>query len=334
MKEGSYYIFQSGTIKRKDNTVRLCIEKDGKTIQRDLPIERIRDLYIFGEVNLNSKLLNFLGQNKVIVHLFNYYGYYTGSFYPREQYVSGALLVNQVGHYTDPDKRLTLAKCFVTGEYENIYRNLRYYKGRGKDVSQAIDMINRLYSHVKYCKNIPELMGMEGNIKKTYYSTWQNIINTGIDFERRERRPPKNMINTLISFTNTLIYTKVLSEIYKTSLNPTISYLHEPSEKRFSLALDIAEIFKPLLADRLIFSILNKKIISENDFEKGVDNICMKEKAVQKITEELNKRCKTTISHKDLGRDISYLYLMRLECYKIIKHLMGEQEYVPFKIWW
>ena len=79
---------------------------------------------------------------------------------------------------------------------------------------------------------------------------------------------------------------------------------------------------------------LNKKAIGENDFEKGIDNICLKEKAVRKITEELNKRCKTTISHKDLGRDTSYQYLMRLECYKIIKHLMGAKEYVPFKIWW
>lgn len=334
MKESSYYLFQSGTIKRKDNTVHLCMEKDGEIVKRDLPIERIHDLYIFGEVNLNSKLLNFLGQNRVIVHFFNYYGHYTGSFYPREQHVSGALLVKQVEHYADPVKRLDLARCFVTGEYENIYRNLRYYKSRGKDVSQAIDMINRLYSHVKYCKNVPELMGMEGNIKKTYYGAWQNIINTEIDFERREKRPPKNMINTLISFTNMFVYAKVLSEIYKTSLNPTVSYLHEPSEKRFSLALDIAEIFKPLIADRLIFSMLNKRAIGENDFEKGIDHICLKEKSVRKITEELNKRCKTTISHKDLGRDTSYQYLMRLECYKIIKHLMGGKEYMPFKIWW
>lgn len=70
--------------------------------------------------------------------------------------------------------------------------------------------------------------------------------------------PPDNMINSLISFVNTLIYTKVLSEIYHTQLNPTISYLHEPGVRRFSLSLDIAEVFKPLIGDRLIFTVKSK----------------------------------------------------------------------------
>ena len=80
-----------------------------------------------------------------------------------------------------------------------------------------------------------EIMGIEGNIRKVYYSAWSKIINQQIDFEKRVKRPPDNMINTLISFINTLSYTTCLSEIYKTQLNPTISYLHSPGDRRFSL---------------------------------------------------------------------------------------------------
>lgn len=83
--------------------------------------------------------------------------------------------------------------------------------------------------------------------------------------------PPDNMINSLISFVNTLIYTKVLSEIYHTQLNPTISYLHEPGVRRFSLSLDIAEVFKPLIGDRVIFSLLNRKQITEDSFTKELN---------------------------------------------------------------
>ena len=142
------------------------------------------------------------------------------------------------------------------------------------------------------------------------------------------------MINSLISYVNSLIYTKVLTEIYQTQLNPTISYLHEPGERRFSLSLDIAEIFKPLIGDRLIFSLLNKNQITEKSFTKDLNYLHLEKSASQVIASELEKRMSTTIKHKDLGREVSYRYLMRLEVYKLIKHILGEKEYVPFEIWW
>ena len=329
--EQSYYIFSNGQLKRKDNTLQLCLE-NGQ--DRDIPIERVRDIYVFSEMTFNTKLINFLSQNGVIIHFFNYYDFYAGSFYPRERQVSGALLIKQVEHYTDPQKRLILAKEFVSGAYENIYRNLRYYNGRGKDVSNTIEEISVLYSHVKYCQNVQELMGVEGNIHKSYYAAWQKIIDVDINFERREKRPPNNMINTLISFINSIIYTKVLTEIYKTQINPTISYLHEPSTKRFSLSLDIAEIFKPLIADRLIFSLLNKRIVTEKDFDHEVEYIRMKDTVVKKIMVAIDDYLQKTIKHKTLNRDVSYQHLMRLEIYKLIKHLTGIEEYKAFRIWW
>lgn len=327
----SYYIFSNGQIKRKDNSLQLCKE-DGEN--RDIPIERVKDIYIFSEMTLNTKLLDFLSQNGVMVHFFNYYEFYTGSFCPREKHVSGALLVKQVEYYTDMEKRMEIAREFINGAYDNIYRNLRYYNTRGKDVSKQMKEIETLSSHIKYCKDVQELMGIEGNIRKVYYSAWDTIIDVEIDFEKRTKRPPDNMINTLISFVNSVIYTKVLSEIYKTQANPTISYLHEPSVKRFSLSLDIAEIFKPLIADRLIFSLLNKKIIDENDFDQDVDCIRMKDSVAKKIMEALDARLKTTIKHRDLNRDVSYNHLIRLEVYKLIKHLMGADKYKAFRIWW
>ena len=159
-------------------------------------------------------------------------------------------------------------------------------------------------------------------------------MNQNIKFEKRIMHPPDNMINSLISFVNSLIYTKVLSEIYKTQLNPTISYLHEPGVRRFSLALDIAEIFKPLIGDRLIFSLLNKKQITEDSFTKELNFLHLKKEASRLIMKQLDERLEKTITHEELGRKVSYQHLMRLECYKLVKHLMGEKEYEGFRIWW
>lgn len=217
---------------------------------------------------------------------------------------------------------------------DNIYRNLRYYNSRGKDVESPMKKIDLLRKNLSDVKKIEELMGVERNIRKEYYSAWNEIVNQNIKFEKRIMHPPDNMINSLISFVNSLIYTKVLSEIYKTQLNPTISYLHEPGVRRFSLALDIAEIFKPLIGDRLIFSLLNKKQITEDSFTKELNFLHLKKEASRLIMKQLDERLEKTITHKELGRKVSYQHLMRLECYKLVKHLMGEKEYEGFRIWW
>ena len=328
----SYYLYKSGRLQRKDNTLEIIYKDNSKKV---IPVERVEDIYVMTEFDFNTALLNFLSQYGIKVHFFNYYGFYTGTYYPKETLVSGKLLIKQVEHYTDNEKRIKIAKAFIDSASYNIHRNLVYYKNRGKDLEEYIKEIEYFRNQIDKCKDVNELMGIEGNIRKVYYGSWNEIINQDIKFEKRVKNPPDNAINSLISYVNTIIYTRVLSEIYKTQLNPTISYLHEPSERRFSLCLDIAEIFKPLIGDRLIFSMLNKKQITEKDFEKGLNFLYIKDKPRMEITKEIDKRLQTTIKHKKLDREVSYEYLIRLEVYKLIKYLLGDEEnYEGFKIWW
>ena len=327
----SYYLYKSGRLQRKDNTLQIEY-KDG--IKKVIPVERVNDIYVMTEFDLNTNLLNFLSQYGISVHFFNYYGFYTGTYYPKEQLVSGKLLIKQVEHYTDKRKRIKIAQQFIDAASYNILKNLKYYQNRGKDLELYIKEIESLRKYITLSKNVKELMGIEGNIRKIYYDAWNIIINQDIAFEKRVKNPPDNAINSLISYVNTIIYTRVLAEIYKTQLNPTISYLHEPSERRFSLCLDIAEIFKPILADRLIFSMLNKNQITEKDFEEGLNFLYIKENARKEITKEMDAKLQTVIKHKKLGKEVSYEYLIRLEIYKLIKYLLEDEEYEGFKIWW
>ncbi len=327
----SYYLYKSGRIQRKDNTLEIVYKDNTK---KSIPVERVDDIYVMTEFDFNTSLLNFLGKYGIFVHFFNYYGFYTGTYYPKEGLVSGKLLVKQVEHYSDLNKRLKIAKSFIDSASYNIYRNLVYYNNRGKDLTKYMEEIEHLRKQIPLCNDVQELMGIEGNIRKTYYDSWNIIINQDIDFEKRIKNPPDNAINSLISYVNTIIYTRTLSEIYKTQLNPTISYLHEPSERRFSLCLDVSEIFKPILADRLIFSMLNKKQITEKDFEEGLNFLYIKENARKEITKEIDKRLQTTIKHRKLDREVSYEYLIRLELYKLIKYFTEDIPYEGFKIWW
>ncbi|MFZ3170617.1 MAG: type I-B CRISPR-associated endonuclease Cas1b [Carboxydocellales bacterium] len=327
----SFYLFANGELHRKDNVLRVTTP-EGRF--KDIKVEMTRDIYVFGEVSLNTKCLNYAGQLSMPIHFFNYYGFYTGSFYPKEANVSGKLLIEQVNHYTEHSKRLEIAKEFIEAASYNILRNLRYYNERDRDLEACMSDIKALRRGIAQVQDVNELMGVEGSIRRAYYSGWKEIINQEIDFEKRVKRPPDNMINALISFVNSLVYVTCLTEIYKTQLHPAVSYLHSAGERRFSLCLDIAEVFKPLIADRLIFSMLNKNMLTEKDFERESNFCYLKESGRKRLLEKYDEGLMRTIQHKGLNKNVSYRYLIRLECYKLIKHLMGDKKYEGFTIWW
>jgi len=324
------YLFSNSNIKRKDNT--LMFEIDGKKVFR--PVESVSDIFLFSEHTLNTKLLNFLGREKIPLHVFNYYGFYSGSFFPREQYLSGHVTIRQAAHYLDGQKRRAIAFEILNAAASNILTNLTYYKNRGRDVEVKIAQIKELKASLKTADSVPYLMGIEGNIRDLYYSVFAEIVRNKVEFEKRVKRPPDNFINTLISFGNSLVYTSVLSEIYRTQLDPTISFLHEPGYRRYSLALDIAEIFKPIILDRMIFSMVNKNEITEKDAEKTLQHCYLKDQGRMKFLRKYDERLKKTVKHKKLNRHVSYKRLIRLECYKIVKHILGEEKYTGFKMWW
>jgi CRISPR-associated protein Cas1 len=327
----NYYISSNGKLKRKDNSLSFSTE-DG--IAKYIPIEDVDSIYLFGELDINTSLLNFIGQKGITIHVFNYYGFYSGSFNPKESLNSGFVYVKQVEHYLDKCKRLFIAKEFISVASYNISRNLKYYQRRGKDLNEYIIFIDNLRETIDGVKAINELMGIEGNIRKAYYKSFNIIINQEIDFEKRIKHPPDNMMNALISFVNMLMYTTVLSEIYHTQLIPLVSFLHEPGFRRYSLSLDVAEVFKPLIVDRLIFSLLNKSQITEMDFVKDLNYTYIKEPARKLILKEFDERLSTKINHRKLEKQVSYRYLIRLELYKLVKHISGDQDYSGFKIWW
>ncbi|MDI6738383.1 MAG: type I-B CRISPR-associated endonuclease Cas1b [Nanoarchaeota archaeon] len=329
MKE-NYYITKDGILKRKQNTVYFI----NKEINKILPIEKINTIYAYGRITFSSGVVSYLAKHGIPIHFFNRYGFYEGSFYPREQLISGNMIVKQASYYLDKSSRLKLAREFVKGSAENMIRNLEYYNTSGIAFSEEIQKIRQLIEKLEEQGDINQILAIEGNIWSNYYGCYDKIFPENFKFEQRTRRPPENMLNCLISFGNSLLYSTVLTEIYNTQLNPSVSFLHEPSERRFSLALDISEIFKPLIVDRVIFKLINKKMISEEHFEKEMNYCLLNDKGRRLFLENYEEKLKTTIKHRNLGRNVSYQTLIRLECYKLEKQFIGIGDYKAFRIWW
>jgi CRISP-associated protein Cas1 len=331
----SYYLFNAGRMSRKDNTLKFTpVDADGiEGSPKYIPVEGVDNFYCFGSLDANSSLYNFLGKEQISLHFFDYYEHYTGSFMPKDYLLSGKVLIAQANAYASVKKRLVIAQRLVDGAAFNMLKNLKYYSNREKDVAAPIARIESLIPSIAYTTDIPTLMGIEGNIRMSYYEAFGNII-SHFEMGNRSKQPPSNEVNAMISFVNSLCYALCLDNIYHTQLNPTISFLHQPGERRYSLALDISEIFKPILADRLIFSLLNKKQIQGNDFDTQLNRCLLKESGRKIVVKAWEEKLNETIKHRSLSRNVSYKHLVKLECYKLSKHVLGIEEYKAFKAWW
>jgi CRISPR-associated protein Cas1 len=306
----------------------------GKDTKKFIPISNISSIFIFGEVSFNKRLMEFLSSNEITLHLYNYYGYYVGSFYPRTHYNSGFMTLKQCEHYLNFNKRIKLAIKFVEGGLKNMLRNIKYYESREGGLSSFVNFLENDLKIVSEAKTIEELMAIEGRAREEYYHSFNKIIkNQDFIYEKRERKPPKSRLNSLISFGNSLLYVTILAEIYKTHLDPRIGFLHTSNYRKFSLNLDLAEIFKPIIVDRIIFTIINKGMIDISCFMKELEGLYLNEKGRKIFVQEYDKKLGQVVSFRKRMR-CSYQRLIRLELYKIEKHLIGEQEYEPFVAMW
>ena len=323
------YISSMGELTRKDNS--LCFRKNGKNVY--IPIENTKEIYCLNEISLNTKLLDFLSQNHVVVHFFNYYGGYSGTFYPKDQYLSGRLLVKQVEAFQN--HRVEIARAIVKGIGENLYEVLyHYYKHEKKEVKETIDWIRSEFNpRIMQADTINSLMALEGEVWMRFYADFKYFLPEDFTLNKRVKRPPDNPMNAMISFGNTLLYGKTISTIYRTHLDQRISYLHEPSERRFSLSLDLSEVFKPVLVYRTIFDLVNnRKIQVAKHFEKKLNYCLLNEEGRKIFIEAFEGRLESVYQHPKLKRKITYRTAMKLDCYKLIKFILERKEFVPFSL--
>jgi len=318
-----------GELTRKDNS--LCFRKEGKNVY--IPVENTKEIYCLNEISINTKLLDFLSRNNIVVHFFNYYEGYNGTFYPKNQYNSGRLLIKQVEKYNS--SRLVVAKAIVKAIGENIEEVLyHYYKHNKKDVKGTIDWIRKEFTlKIDNANNIKEVMAIEGEVWQKFYSNFKYFLPEDFIMNKSVRRPPDNPINAMISFGNTLLYTKTISAIYRTHLDQRISFLHEPSEGRFSLSLDISEAFKPVIVYKTIFDLVNnKKITVSKHFDKKVNYCLLNEEGRNIFISAFEERLESVFIHPTLKRKVSYRTAIKLDCYKLIKFILEDKDFSPFNM--
>lgn len=296
------FILANGTLKRKGNTLSLITKEGTKYV----PITTISSIYVFGEVRFNKRLIQFLSRNHIPVHFFG--KRYLGTFYPRLFNASGFMVLKQVQTYLDPKMRAGLARKFVEGAIKNMATVLRENNFQEDAVKLR-----------EYLKLLPEdvdgIMGVEGNARSFYFESLDKILDQDFRLVRRSRRPPENMGNSLMSLMNTVLYAAVLDEVYQTHLDPRVGFLHSTNFRRFSLNLDVAEVFRPVIVDRLMISMINRREITKDDFEEMTAGLKLTQGGLRKVLTALDKRLSSTV--KVGNRKMTYSRIIRLNCIKL-----------------
>ncbi|MCR4938726.1 MAG: CRISPR-associated endonuclease Cas1 [Treponemataceae bacterium] len=326
-----YHILKGGILNKKDFSL-LFENPDEK---HHIPVEATEQINIYNDIILPGNVIRTLFNQKIRLCIYDKYGNLTGTFIPESYYRDSKTVLAQCNEYSNLEKRIKSAKILEIAAIHNIRANLRYYKKQNKDLTAYINELSLEIQKIKACKTIEHVLLIEGRCRKSYYEAFNTILQKpDFYFEKRTKQPPEDCINALISFGNTLLYNRIQQIIWKTSLDSRIGILHAANKRHYSLNLDFADLFKPVITDRIIFTLINKGQLQKDMFVKhakeGIPNsVYLSDEGKKMFIQAFDEKLKSRLTVKQ--KSLTYLQLIEAEVHAYLDHLLQNNEYKPYK---
>lgn len=326
------------------------LSKDGECVSlraegRELgkvPIHTIGSLVCFGQVSCSSFLLGHCAQNGVAVSWLTENGRFMAAMHGPT--TGNVLLRREQYRKTDNvEGALPLARAFITGKIVNcrtvLRRAAREHPEEHADggLARICESLTSCLQRLPQARSLDEIRGLEGEAAGMYFSVFNRLISPrakGIRFTGRSRRPPLDEINCLLSFLYTLLAADLRGAIESVGLDPAVGFLHRDRPGRPSLALDMMEEFRPVLADRLALTLVNRGQIRAKDFEQTASGaVLLKEKARKEVLVAYQERKREEILHPFLNERMTTGLLWHIQARLLARHIRGEMDaYPPFVI--
>ena len=320
----TYWLTEPCRIRREDNSVR--IERPDSSPVR-IPVTDIRDLVLFDHADINTSAISLLSRHGISVHVLDHYGNYAGALTPAEDMSSAEVVRRQVTLTADPGVRLAVSRSLVAATAANVRWAL--------DTDLLDGPLSRLGDQLAACTDTAQVMGIEGNFRRTAWEILDTLLPPWLRLAGRSRRPPANAGNAFISYANSITYARALTALRCTPLHPAIGFLHADTDRRRNtLALDLAEPFKPLFAERLLRRAAAQKNLTEADFESGIGHASLSARGRKKTAELIRAELAMSVYHRGLRRKVSYEELLHLEALKLVRLCLEAIPYKPFRPWW
>jgi group II intron reverse transcriptase/maturase len=328
---GEYHLIADGILTQKDYN--LLFENPDKKMY--IPQECTECLNLYSNITFSTGFFMFAAHNSLLLNFFDKNGEYQGAFIPYKLSAASSLSIQQALVYADEEKRLWLAKQFALAAAHNIRENLKYYARHSKSerLRRSIDEITAMMQDEKSARSAPDLMLTEGRVRETYYACFNDILPyDDFPFTKRTRRPPKDPLNSLISFGNTVMYNRIAKEIYKSRLDIRIGFLHSGRRRYESLNLDVAEIFRPVIVEKVIFGLINKHMLGEKLHFDYQDNgaVFLNSEGKKIFLGEFEDKMAQRMKTKDGGTS-SYAELIQKEIGKLTRYFDKGEPYKAYK---
>lgn len=333
------YIQTQNAWVHKDNDN--LVMKVGDELKARVPIHKLQGLVCFGQVSISPYLMAHCAENGVTITYLDQYGKFLARV---EGPVSGNVLLRRTQHLTgaDKDKSVVIARTMLSGKLYNqravLRRYLRDYGDQPEaetmqaELSTAEKRLSRCLQQLSDCDSIDSLMGREGEAAQVYFGVFRHLIRQpDFQFDARRRRPPTDPINALLSFCYTLLTHDCRSALETTGLDPASGFLHQLRSGRPSLALDLAEEFRPMI-DRFVLSLINKRQLSLKDFETWPNgSVTLKEESRRTLLAAWQDRKQDNLIHPWFDESVPIGLLPWLQAQILARYLRGDcDSYVPF----
>lgn len=241
----------------------------------------------------------------------------------------------------DTTERLIIARNCITGKVYNarwvLERSVRDHSMQidVQKVKSASNTLKNALGEIGKCENVDRLRGLEGEAASTYFRVFDEMIlqqKKDFFFQGRNKRPPMDNVNVLLSFVYTLLSNSMASALETVGLDPYVGFMHTDRPGRCSLALDMMEELRAPLADRFVLTLINKKLVTGKQFQKTENGaVVMKEEARKTVLVEWQKRKKEEIVHPFLGEKVEWGLVPFVQAMLLSRYLRGDlEEYPPF----
>lgn len=333
-----YVQTQNAWLHKDNENLVLKVYKETKA---RVPIHKLQGLVCFGQVTISPYLMAHCAENGITITFLNMFGKYLARV---EGPVSGNVLLRRTQHITghNMEKSVAIAQTMLTGKlYNQRYVIRRYLRDHSEqiidgkilaDLQIAEKRLTRCLTQLIDCKTIDTLMGREGEAAQVYFGVFNHLIRQAdFEFDFRRRRPPTDPVNALLSFFYTLLTHDCRSALETTGLDPASGFLHQLRSGRPSLALDMAEEFRPMV-DRFVLSLINKRQVVSKDFETWPNrSVTLKDEPRKKLLAAWQDRKQDNLFHPWFEETVPIGLLPWLQAQILARFLRGDcDSYVPF----
>ncbi|WP_246006683.1 type I-B CRISPR-associated endonuclease Cas1b [Actinomadura pelletieri] len=320
----TYWLTSPCRIRRKDQS--LLIERENASAVH-IPVTDVRDIVACAETDINTAVVSLLNRHRINVHMLSYYGDYAGSLLTSDTSTSGETVLAQARLAGDPDAALKIARDIVDATAFNVRRIV--------DRKLLARPYAALQNSMAEAESAAHIMGAEGTFRRSAWAVIDTKLPEWLQLDGRSRRPPKNAGNAFISYVNGIVYARVLTAVRLTPLHSGIAFLHSSMERqRHSLVLDLAEMFKPLFAERLLLRMASRNQLKEHHFDSDTNQAMLSETGRKLVVQTVRDEFAVTVTHRTLARPVAYDELLYLDALALTRHCLENTTYKPFRIWW